>query len=117
MLQLLQSSRLWNRLNANRSNEISFNSSLLRELRAIEFVQRLIQQGKVSDGEMRRVLIHMIADDGLMNDLSVATKLIPTPYTLARLKEAGQRAADDFLSAHRDDLNKRSSLNAVEMYQ
>jgi len=59
----------------------------------------------------------MIADDELMNDLSVATKLIPTPYTLARLKEAGQRAADEFLSMHRDDLNKRSSVNAVEMYQ
>lgn len=101
----------------NRINEISFNSSLLRELRAIEFVQRLIRQGKVSQGEMRRVLIHMIADDGLMNELSVATKLIPTPYTLARLKEAGQLAADDFLSSHRDDLNVRSSVNAVEVFQ
>ena len=101
----------------NRINEISFNSSLLRELRAIEFVQRLIAQGKVSDGEMRRVFVHMIADDTLMNEMSVATKMLPTPYTLARLKEAGQRAADDFLATHRADLNKCSSVDLVEMFQ
>ena len=101
----------------NRINEISFNSSLLRELRAIDFVQRLISDGKVKQGEMRRVLVHMISDDALMNELSVATKVIPTPYTLARLKEAGQRAADDFLHAHRKDLNKRSSVDLVEMFQ
>ncbi len=56
----------------NRINEISFNSSLLRELRAIEFVQRLITQGAVEDGAMKNMRVHMIADDDLMNDLSVA---------------------------------------------
>ncbi|MGD9294693.1 MAG: patatin-like phospholipase family protein, partial [Roseobacter sp.] len=100
----------------NRINEISFNSSLLRELRAIEFVQRLLSKGKLKPGEMRRLHMHMIADDGLMNDLSVATKLIPTPYTLARLKEAGQRAADDFLTAHRKDLNTRGSVDLMKMF-
>lgn len=101
----------------NRINEISFNSSLLRELRAIEFVQRLISSGKMKEGEMRRVLVHMIADDALMNELSVATKVIPTAYTLARLKEAGQQAADDFLHAHKKDINKRSSVDLVDMFQ
>lgn len=101
----------------NRINEISFNSSLLRELRAIEFVQRLLDGGQLKADEKRRVLVHMIADDALMNELSVATKMIPTPYTLSRLKEAGQRAADDFLAKHRDDLNTRSSVDLVEMFQ
>jgi len=100
----------------NRINEISFNSSLLRELRAIEFVQRLLDKGAVKEGEMSRVLVHMIADDGLMNDLSVATKMIPTPYTLSRLKEAGQKAADDFLATHKQDLNQRSTIDLVEMF-
>ncbi|ABG32271.1 patatin [Roseobacter denitrificans] len=101
----------------NRINEISFNSSLLREMRAIHFVQRLLDSGRLESDEKQRVLMHMIADDALMNELSVATKVIPTAYTLAKLKEAGQRAADDFLSVHRDDLNKRSSVDMVEMFQ
>ncbi|MDW4497814.1 patatin-like phospholipase family protein [Sulfitobacter sp. D35] len=100
----------------NRINEISFNSSLLRELRAIEFVQRLLDQGKLKQDEKARVLIHMIADDALMNELSVATKLYPTPYTLAKLKSAGQSAAENFLSAHKADLNERGTVDLVEMF-
>ena len=59
----------------------------------------------------------MIADDALMNELSVATKMIPTPFTLARLKEAGQRAADDFLRMHKDDLNERGTVDLIKMFQ
>ena len=100
----------------NRINEISFNSSLLRELRAISFVQRLLQDGKIHPGEMKRVLIHMIADDALMNDLSVATKLMPTPYILAALKDAGQHAAETFLSQHKSSLNEHSSVDLADMF-
>ena len=35
----------------NRINEISFNTSLLRELRAISFVQRLIGDGTIEQGK------------------------------------------------------------------
>ncbi|MDQ2088629.1 patatin-like phospholipase family protein [Marimonas arenosa] len=100
----------------NRINEISFNSSLLRELRAIAFVQRLLDQGAVDEGAMKRVHVHMIADDALMNELSVATKIVPLPEVMARLKAAGRAAADTFLAAHGDDLGRRSSVGLPALY-
>lgn len=100
----------------NRINEISFNSSLLRELRAIDFVGRLIDDGSIKSGAMKNVLVHMIADDSLMNELNVATKTIPTPVILSRLKEAGEAAADAFLKTHKADLGKRSSIDLAEMF-
>ncbi len=100
----------------NRINEISFNSSLLRELRAINFVQRLIADKNIPEGAMKRVLVHMIADDDLMRELSVATKLLPNPYLLGRLKEAGRIAADKFLDQHGDKLNSCSSTNLEDMF-
>ena len=100
----------------NRINEISFNSSLLRELRAISFVQRLIAKGTIPEGAMKNVLVHMIADDDLMRELSVATKLLPNPYLLGRLKDAGRAAADRFLTAHFKDLNKTSSTDLEAMF-
>ncbi len=100
----------------NRVNEISFNSSLLRELRAIDFVRRLIAEGAVKQGTMKDVLVHMIADDALMNSLNVATKSIPTPVILVRLKKAGEAAADAFLKVHKSDFGKRSSVNLAEMF-
>ncbi|WP_397543136.1 patatin-like phospholipase family protein [Roseovarius salis] len=95
----------------NRINEISFNSSLLRELRAINFVQRLLDAGRVEEGAMKRVFVHMIADDALMRELSVATKLVPTPLTLGRLKTAGRQAAERFLEDHGAALNSHGTVD------
>lgn len=100
----------------NRVNEISFNSSLLRELRAINFVQRLLEDGTLKKGTMSRVLVHMIADDELMTELSVATKLVPTPMVLNKLKTAGRAAADGFLAAHKSDLGQRSTVDLSDMF-
>jgi NTE family protein len=100
----------------NRINEISFNAALLRELRAIGFVRRLIRDGKLEKGAMKDVLVHMIADDALMNELSVATKLLPTPFVLARLKEAGRRAAESFLTEHRHKIGEVASLDIEDVY-
>jgi len=100
----------------NRINEISFNSSLLRELRAIHFVQRLLADGSLTSGTMKRVHLHMIADDALMGDLSVASKMVPTPYLLHKLFDAGHSAAETFLSEHRAALNAHSSVDMAAMF-
>lgn len=100
----------------NRINEISFNSSLLRELRAIDFVRRLIAEGRMEPGTMKDVQVHMIADDKLMTSLSVSTKLSPTPYLLHTLKEAGRSACDRFLAAHKDELNTCGSVDLAAMF-
>jgi NTE family protein len=101
----------------NRINEISFNSSLLRELRAIAFVKRLLADGSMTRGTMKDVLVHMIADDVLMNELNVATKTIPQAVVIARLKEAGQAAATAFLKNHKADLNVKSSIDLEVMFK
>ncbi|PTQ75138.1 patatin-like phospholipase family protein [Celeribacter persicus] len=100
----------------NRINEISFNSSMLRELRAIQFVRNLIAEKRLPAGSMKDVLIHMIADDDLMQDLSARTKLVPSPLLLSRMKEAGRAACDRFLEAHFDDLGKRASVDLKAMF-
>ena len=100
----------------NRINEISFNSSLLRELRAINFVKRLIDDGKVEEGAMKNVLVHMIADDETMSSLSVASKIVPTPQVILELKEAGRSAADHFLRANKEKLGHVSSVDLTEMF-
>lgn len=100
----------------NRINEISFNSSLFRELRAINFVKRLIKDGTMGKGAMRNVLVHMVSDDDLMNDLNVATKSVANPVVLARLKSAGRTAANRFLEDHYDDLGARDTVDLEAMF-
>jgi NTE family protein len=100
----------------DRINEISFNSSLLREFRAIHFVNELIASGTVRDGAMKDVLVHLIADDDLMDALTASSKLTPWPGLLLALKEAGQAAAERFLDAHHGDLTHRSTVDLRRLF-
>jgi NTE family protein len=95
----------------NRTNEISFNSSLLSELRAVAFVRRLISEGKLAPGEMKDVLIHSISDDPTMVELSASTKISPKPELIDQLKTAGRSTADDFLRQHWDRIGVEGSID------
>ncbi|MFK7877303.1 MAG: patatin-like phospholipase family protein, partial [Paracoccaceae bacterium] len=85
--------------------------------RAIDFVQRLLEDGTMTSDRMSRVFVHMIADDDLMNDLSVATKVVPNAALILQMKAAGRAAAHNFLDHHFDDLNQRSSVDLRAMFQ
>ncbi|MBA84990.1 patatin-like phospholipase family protein [Thalassobius sp. S69A] len=100
----------------NRINEISFNSSLLRELRVISYAQQMRKAWDSNGDGMKNLNVHMIADDVLMNELSVSTKLVPSPFLLIRMKDAGREAAEAFLAQHKGDLNKRSSVDLEQMF-
>jgi NTE family protein len=88
----------------------------LAELRAIAFVRDLLDTGVMQAGTMKRVMLHMIEDDALMNDLNFATKTIPVPVVLKQLKSAGRAAMDTFLINHKDDLGKRETLDLNGMF-
>lgn len=100
----------------NRVNEISFNSSLLRELRSIEFVHRLIREGQVKKGSMKDINIHSVADDETMVQLGASTKGTPTAGLLSQLKMAGQIAMDGFLDSHANALGKEASCDLKAMF-
>jgi NTE family protein len=95
----------------SRINEVSFNASLLHELRAIDFVNRLLDRGVIPEGSMKRNNIHSISDDKLMNQLGMATKGTISRTLLLQLKDAGRAAMDAFLAQHRPALGDRSSVN------
>lgn len=100
----------------NRINEISFNSSLLRELRAIDFVQRLIEEGRIKAGEMKNIKIHSIRADEVMAELDVATKLTPEPDLIDHLRDQGRATADSFLHDHWEDIGQRSTVDLRAMF-
>ena len=101
----------------NRMNEITFNSTLLRELRAIDFVSRLLDQAKLDQNEYRRVNIHLIEDGENMRPLSASSKVNAEWQFLLHLHGIGHAAADAWLERHFDDLGKRSSINLQDMFQ
>jgi NTE family protein len=98
----------------NRVSEISFNSSLIAEMRAIAFVQRLIE-GKSLKGKavarLKHMRIHMIGNEEKMRALGVASKMNADLDFLLHLKELGRTTAEDWLRANWAAIGERSSLD------
>jgi NTE family protein len=100
----------------NRVNEISFNSSLLREMRAIRFVTRLIDDGTVVDGSLRRMRIHTIAADDVISKLSIASKLDADWEFLTSLRDTGRERAERWLDAHFERIGIESTVDLQAVY-
>jgi NTE family protein len=103
----------------NRINEISFNSSLMREMRAINFVSKLIGEHADHDDptkDLKRLHIHSISAEQVMQRLSVLSKLNADWDFLLDLKETGRSHADAWLADNFEALGVRSSVDIAQTY-
>ena len=95
----------------NRVNEISFNSSLLRELRGIDFVTRQLRENKLDKNRYSEILVHRIEASEQINPLSASSKMNSEWAFLTHLRDIGRESAKAFLDQHYESLGKESTLN------
>lgn len=103
----------------NRLNEITFNSALISEMRAISFVQRLIEQDHLKNSEAARLKsmnMHVIDGDEEIRKLGAASKMNASMDFLLRLKDIGRRTAERWLQANWDAIGQRSSADIRKLY-
>jgi NTE family protein len=101
---------------ADRVNEITFNAGLVAEMRAIGFVQRLVQEGRLSEGEYKDLRLHMIADEEGLALLHPSSKLNTDRSFLEHLHGLGREAATRWLASHRDAIGVRSTLDPAATF-
>ena len=95
----------------NRLNEITFNSSLLRELRAISFVTRLIEDGKLAAREYTHARMHLIEASDRLSPLSASSKLNTEWPFLLHLRDIGRDTAAAWLEANSASIGVSSTLD------
>jgi NTE family protein len=94
-----------------RLNEITFNATLLREFRAVEFVIRLVDQGVLPKDRYKRINMHRIEPGTLFDEDGVAGKLDAGWEGLKRWRDAGRSAAKTFLARHYDDIGVKGTFD------
>jgi NTE family protein len=99
----------------NRVNEITFNASLLKELRTIELVDRLIDTGRLPGGDFRRMNLHIIEATEAMKLLGASSKLNSEWDFLVHLRDIGRAAAAKWIEHHFDDIGQRSTVDLRSM--
>jgi NTE family protein len=100
----------------NRLSEITFNSGLLGELRAIDFVVRLIDQGKLSRDEYKRVLMHRVHGGAQLDAFTASSRLNASWGFFQQLRDLGRECAYGWLDRHYADLGERGTLDLRRAY-
>jgi NTE family protein len=100
----------------NRINEISFNASLLHELRAIDFVKRMLTTHHIAP-DHQEMLIHIIDGQEALAALGASSRFNPERAFLEHLFDIGRKAADDWLDTHYACLGERSSVDVRRLFQ
>jgi len=101
----------------SRLNEITFNASLLKELRAVDFVNQLMAAGRLEGTGYRNVNMHMIQDEAFLASLGASSKMNAEKEFLELLFDKGREAADSWLDHHFDDVGVRSSLHIPDLFE
>ncbi len=103
----------------DRLNEITFNASLVSELRSIAFVQKLLEENWLADrirSRYRKLHIHAIRADKQLKELSIDSKYETGWRFLKNLKERGREAAEVWCDVHADKVGKASSIDIQEEF-
>jgi NTE family protein len=98
----------------NRMQEITFNSSLMREMRAIAFVTKLIDDGKMTD--VKRMLVHQIDAEDVISQLASSSKMNASWKFLMHLFNIGRERADKWLTANFDSVGFESTVDLDAKY-
>lgn len=95
----------------DRINTLSFNSSLMHEMRRINFTQKMIEEGYDMHGRIKPIYIHHINPEVAMSSLGVSSKLNADWRFLLKLRYLGQAMADDWIKQHFDHIGKKSTCD------
>ena len=100
----------------NRINEITFNATLIKEVRAIAILKKLIAAEKLEDQLYKDALFHRINADSELKSLGVSSKFNTEWAFLEHLHDVGYRTTSAWLDKNFDDLGKRSTLDIDSVY-
>jgi NTE family protein len=108
----------------DRASEVTFNASLLKELRTIGLIKELLNDAGRPDACFQRPLfrrvddlrLHKIEAEAELSQFGASSKTETGWAFLSRLHGIGRRAADDWLHEHGKHLGKRSTYALPEVY-
>lgn len=100
----------------DRLNEITNNTSIVREMRSVHFITKLIDTGVIDPTKMKRLHMHLIEDEAAFQDLGWSSKLNTEMDFLTYLFDAGRKAADKWIEKNYDDIGKKTTFDLEDEF-
>lgn len=101
----------------DRLNEITFNSSLIKELRSIGFLWEIIHHEGLDRAAYRDARLHVIQAESALCELGASSKLIAEEAFLRHLFDIGYKAGSDWLDANADKVGKQATWEPEPLWE
>ena len=100
-----------------RISEISFTSTLMREMRVIALITDLIAEGQIKRRSgMRQIRMHMVEADERIEEHGGTSKFNADWSFLTYLQKLGRQAGDRWLAENFDAIGEHSTLDIKDMF-
>ena len=100
----------------DRVNEVSFNATLLKELRMIALLRQVVDAGTSEGRKWAEMRMHLVTSK-VLADLGASSKFNAEWDFLCMLRDEGRRAAEAFLAANSQNIGQRSSMDLDVLLQ
>lgn len=100
----------------DRVNELTFNASLLTQMRAIEFVNRLLAEGAIAHDRCKTVRLHRIDGGDALRGFPASSRASPDSVMIGQLFEAGRAAAQGWLAQHVGAVGEHGTIDIARDY-
>ncbi len=100
----------------DRVSELGFNASLLTQMRAIDFVNRLLAEGALSHSACKSVRVHRIAGGAALEALPASSRGSADAAMIQHLFESGRSAAREWLTHHYEAIGRHATVDIRRDY-
>jgi len=100
----------------DRINEISFNNSLMAEMRMVYFKEKILNIGYDLRGRLRKIYFHRISADTILDDLTLSSKFNVAWHFLNDLRQRGRTVAEKWLAEESKHVGHKSSFDIKKVF-
>lgn len=100
----------------DRVNELTFNASLLTQMRSIDFINTLLAEGALQRERAKQVLLHRIDGGEAIKEYPASTKSSTDAALIRNLFEMGQQRTRSWLAQHFEAIGQHGTVDIRRDY-
>jgi NTE family protein len=100
----------------DRVNELTFNASLLTQMRAIEYLNRLVAEGALAEADCKVIRVHRVDGGAAMQDYPISSRTSTDATMIGELFALGRSSAQQWLHKHFHAVGRASTIDIARDY-
>lgn len=100
----------------DRATTMSFNSNLIREIRAVHFINKMVDTELYTHRKVKKINLHRIHTGDITSDLNSSSKANTSMQFLLYLHDSGYQMADEWILENYDQIGQKSTFNIEDVF-